>query len=689
MSGNEMTILPDMIRNVGVMAHVDAGKTTLTERVLFNTGAVSIMGEVDDGTAVTDFMAEEQLRGISIVAASTWCTWRGRAISLIDTPGHVDFTVEVERTLRVVDGAVVVISSVEGVQAQTEAVWRQADAYSLPRLCFVNKMDRPGADLGHVIEQIRARLHPRAVAVQLPVDLGLRGIGVVDLVGLVVHVWDGRPGVGSSLPIDVLSQVAREQCAAGRAALIDAMADVDDAVVEAFVEGGDVNSATLLGALRAATSRGDVVPVMCGSASKNFGVDLLLDGIVDYLPYPFESSASDVKEQALGPDAPLRSFVFKVQDHHDVGRLAFIRLYSGSLRAGDAVHFAQSKRTDRVGAVGRVTGADWEPIGCAGAGEIVAVAGLLWQRSGETIGSRFDVEPLEAFVTAAPVMAAPLEAATDADAAVLREGLSLLIADDPTMRLSLEEDTGRMVLEGMGELHLAVAVAQVARTTGADVRIGRPTVRLREAIGLPASARESIKRVVAGRGESATVAVSIEAATPGMGIQVDVSAVASVLDSGLLSSLRAGVADAAYRGSIAGLPLLDVNVKVTECLTHAVDVSHLVVRDVAAASMAVAMRNAEPFVVEPVMRVEICVPMEYVGAVLNDLAARRGSVSSIETHPRWQAVDAMLPLAEMFDYSSDLRSLSHGRAAFSMHFERYSRVPATFRMDSVARTAKH
>ena len=689
MSGNEMTITPDMIRNVGVMAHVDAGKTTLTERVLFNAGAVSIMGEVDDGTTVTDFMAEEQLRGISIVAASTWCAWRGRAISLIDTPGHVDFTVEVERTLRVVDGAVVVISSVEGVQAQTEAVWRQADGYALPRLCFVNKMDRPGAELPRVIEQIRARLHPRPVAIQLPMDLGELGAGVVDLVKPCVHLWDGRVGVASSLPIDRLAPAARRLVEEGRAILIDALADFDDAVVEAFVEGEDVAAVTLAQALRAATARGDVVPVLCGSAAKNFGVNLLLDAIVDYLPCPFEGSTTDLGDFGGGSTAPLRSFVFKVQDHPDVGRLAFVRLYSGTLSAGDEVHFAQSGRSDRVEAVGRVIGIDWESTGHAGAGEIVAVAGLTWQRSGETMGSQADVEALEAFVAAAPVMSAPIEAATDADAAAFRDGLKHLIADDPTMRMGFDEDTGRLVLEGMGELHLAVAVAQVCRSTGADVRIGRPTVRLREAISGHAVARESIKRVVAGRGESATVAVSVGAAPAGCGLRIDDSAVAPHLDAGTLASLRAGIGDAALRGAVAGLPLLDIEVKVLECSTHAVDSSLGVVRDVAAAATSVAVRNAGPFLVEPIMRVEICVPMEYVGVVLNDLAARRGLVSAVETHPRWQAVDAMLPLAEMFDYPSDLRSVSHGRAVFSMHFERYARVPATFRMDSVARTAKH
>ena len=685
-------------RNIGVMAHIDAGKTTTTERVLFYTGITYKIGEVHDGTAVMDWMAQEQERGITITSAATTCMWREHRINVIDTPGHVDFTAEVERSLRVLDGAVAVFDAVGAVEPQSETVWRQADKYRVPRICFVNKMDRVGADFGRTLAQIRDKLQANPVAVQLPLGVEDGFAGVIDLVAMkAVRYRDeslGAESVIEDIPADRLEEVM-----AAREALIEKVCEVDDRLLDKYLRGQPIRAEDVIPVLRRRTIESvrnedaPFVPVLCGSAFKNKGVQPLIDAVVDYLPSPADIPAvtgtapdgGTALERPARDDAPFSALAFKIMTDPYVGQLAFIRVYSGVMASGAAIYNPRLGRRERIGRLLKMHANKREEIEQVCAGDIAAAVGLKTVATGDTICDRAHPIVLESMEFPTPVITLAIEPKTKADQEKLGQGLAKLTTEDPTFQVRTDDETGQVVVSGMGELHLEIIVDRLRREFGVSATVGRPQVAYRETLTRPAEAEGRHVKQTGGRGQYGHVKLRVVPGPAGGGFVFENRIFGGAIPKEFIASVEGGVREAVTTGILAGYPVEDVTVTLLDGSSHDVDSSEVAFKIAASAAFREAARLAAPVLLEPIMRVEVVVPEAHMGDIIADVNGRRGRVRSMEAHGGTQIVNARVPLAEMFGYATELRSRTQGRATYTMHFDRYDQVPQAVSEEIVAR----
>jgi elongation factor G len=700
-------------RNIGIMAHIDAGKTTTTERILYYTGKTHKMGEVHDGTAVMDFMVQEQERGITITSAATTCYWNETRINIIDTPGHVDFTEEVERSLRVLDGAIAILGSVEGVEPQTEAVWRQADKYRVPRIVFVNKMDRTGANYEACVEQLRSKLHANPIPIQLPLGAEDNFQGVIDVLRQRALVWKGET-LGADYDEVEIPQEYQEKARQARERLVEALAEADDAVMAKYVHGEPVSQEDIEAALRRVTIAMKAVPVLCGAAFKNKGVQPLLDAVVNYLPSPLdippvEGSDPENADQQITRQAddnqPLSALVFKIMTDPYVGQLAFLRVYSGTLESGDTVYNPRRERRERVSRLLQMHANKREEITEAFAGDIAAAVGLKSVSTGDTICAEEASIVLEAMDFPAPVISVAIEPKTKADQDKLGNALAKLTQEDPTFKVNTDPDTGQTLISGMGELHLEILVDRMVREFNVTANVGRPQVAYRETILAGASAEGKYIRQTGGRGQYGHVFLRIEPLPhpdlnaiaeltgkksrnkfdPDLNLLFVDEIVSGVVPREFISPTYEGVREAMESGVLAGYEMTGVSVALYDGSYHEVDSSEMAFKIAGSLAFKEAVRRARPVLLEPVMKVEVVVPEEYMGDVLGDLTSRRGRVEGMEKRASTQIIRAHVPLAEMFGYATDLRSRTQGRASYTMHFHRYEQVPAPIAEEVVAR----
>ncbi len=676
-------------RNIGIMAHVDAGKTTTTERILFYTGVSRSLGEVDDGEAVMDWMEQEQERGITITSAATTCFWNGMSrrlpehrINLIDTPGHIDFTVEVQRSLRVLDGAVAVFCSVGGVESQTETVWRQANKYGVPRIAFVNKMDRPGADFYRVLEQIGSRLDAKPVALQLPIGSEDAFEGVVDLVTMKAIRWDEKT-LGMRVIEGEIPAALAERAAEYRAKVVEAAADADERLLEKFLEQGSLSVDEIRAGLRARCLAGDIVPALCGSAFRNKGVQALLDAVVFYLPAPSDRVAvkgvlPDGSESERSPSdkAPFAAFAFKIASDPVDGGLTFFRVYSGVLRSGDAVYVPQRDKTETVGRLVQMHANERSEIAEVRAGDIAAAVDLKDVTTGDSLTDPKSPITLEVIEFPEPVIAAALEPKTAADHGRLSGALAALVREDPTLRVRVDVDSGQTILSGMGELHLEIVVDRMQREFGVAAKLGRPQVAYRETIRRVVEQEGKFVRQGAGREQQAHVWLKLEPLPPGQGAEFVAAVAEHAVPAALVPAVERGVREQMASGVMAGYPVVDVRVTLFDGSHHASDSAPAAFEHAAAAAFKEGARKARPTLLEPIMNVEVVTPHAYMGDIGGDLSRRRGVLETIEDAPAGKIVRARVPLAEMFGYATALRSLSQGRATYSMEFAQYAEAPA-------------
>jgi elongation factor G len=669
-------------RNIGIIAHIDAGKTTTTERVLFYTGRTHRLGSVDDGTTVTDWMEQERERGITIVSAAVTATWNDHVINIIDTPGHIDFTAEVQRSLRVLDGGIVIFDAVQGVEPQSETVWRQANLYKVPRICFVNKMDRVGASFYRTVEMIRERLAANPIPVQIPIGIEAKFKGVIDLIDESMVVWTDELGdkpERSDIPHDM-----QEEAQEHRHAMIEAIAETDDQLTEKFIEGETLTSDELKAALRRAVLAGRATPVFCGSALRNKGVQLLLDGVVDYLPSPIEIDdvvgyKPDSDEEVSRPpsdDAPLSALVFKIVTDPYVGRLAYFRVYSGKLTKGSTAYNSTSQKRERVGRLLRMYADRREDIEEVTAGDIGAVLGMKETFTGDTLCDAANPIVLETISFPEPVILVAIEPKTAADQDRLSESLKKLSEEDPTFRVGVDENTGQTLISGMGELHLEVLLDRMQREFKVQANIGRPRVAFRESIRseVPEVEQRYVKQT-GGRGQFAHVVISLKPGEPGTGIQFEDKIRGGVIPKEYIPAVEKGVREAAEAGVLAGYPVIDVDVNLIDGSFHEVDSSELAFKVAGSLAFKEGIQRGKPVLLEPMMEIEVVVPEVHTGDITGDLSARRANIEGIEARPGgFQAVRAMTPLAEMFGYATDLRSMTQGRGAFTMEFHHYAEV---------------
>jgi len=685
----------DRVRNIGIMAHIDAGKTTTTERILYYTGRTYKMGEVHEGAAVMDWMVQEQERGITITSAATTAFWRDFRVNIIDTPGHVDFTVEVERSLRVLDGAVAVFDSVAGVEPQSETVWRQADRYGVPRIAFMNKMDRVGADFFQSVQSMVDRLGARPVPVHLPIGQEEHFRGVVDLIEMRGLVWADALGAQVDT-IDIPAELA-EQAAEYHHQLIDAVADHDDELTETYLEDeGAVTPDMLRRALRAATLDMSVVPVLCGTAFKNKGIQPLLDAIVDFLPSPLDvppihgidpRTEHDLSRRP-STDEPLAALAFKVMTDPYVGKLTYVRVYSGRVAPGAKVLNTTTGKTERVGRILQMHANHREERDEIGAGEIAALVGLKQTTTGDTLA--IDTAPirLEAMTFPDPVISVAIEPKTKADQDKLATALQRLSEEDPTFRVRTDEETGQTLIAGMGELHLEIIVDRLLREFSVDANVGRPQVAYRETAGKHVEKIEGrFVRQTGGRGQFGHAIIDLEPAEPGAGYEFIDKIVGGRVPREYIPAVDLGIQEAMESGVLAGYPVVDIRVTLVDGSYHDVDSSEMAFKVAGSMAFKAAMQRAKPKLLEPVMAVEVVTPDDYLGDVIGDLNSRRGHVLGLEPRGNAQVVTARVPLATMFGYATDLRSTTQGRATFTMQFDRYEEVPQSIAGEIVAAQA--
>ncbi|HJQ99005.1 MAG TPA: elongation factor G [Candidatus Polarisedimenticolaceae bacterium] len=680
------------MRNIGIMAHIDAGKTTTTERILFYTGITHKLGEVHDGTATMDWMVQEQERGITITSAATTCFWDDHRINIIDTPGHVDFTAEVERSLRVLDGAVAVFCAVGGVEPQSETVWRQADKYRVPRIAFVNKMDRVGADFGRVLDMMRTRLHARPLPVFLPLGAEESFRGVVDVVALRAIVWDDDEH-GTSFRVVEIPEELKDAARAAHDRVVEAACEVDDALLETFLSGGSITPDALHAALRRGTCGMRFVPVVAGSAFRNKGVQPLLDAIVRYLPSPSDIHATEGSDPVTGEPvertaddaAPFSGLVFKIMTDPFVGHLAFVRVYSGRLESGGHVYNPAKRQTTRVGRLLRMHANKREEIDAVGAGDIAALVGLKNAGTGDTICDERHPILLERMEFPEPVIRLAIEPKTKADQEKLATALGKLMQEDPTFKVHADPETGQTLIAGMGELHLEILVDRLQREFGVHASVGKPQVSYRETIRGEASAEGRFIRQTGGRGQYGHVKIKLEPAGQDRGFVFENAVVGGAIPKEFLPACEAGLSEAMECGILAGYPMRDVKVILYDGSFHEVDSSEMAFKIAASLAFKEACRKAGMVLLEPVMRVEVTVPEEFLGEVLGDLNARRGRVVALESRPGLSVLQSLVPLAQLFGYATDLRSRTQGRGNYSMHFARYEDVPKALAEEVVAR----
>jgi elongation factor G len=669
------------IRNIGIIAHIDAGKTTVTERVLYYTGLTHRLGSVDEGTTVTDFLPQERERGITIQSAAITCTWRDHQINLIDTPGHIDFTAEVQRSLRVLDGGVVVFDGVAGVEPQSETVWRQADRYGVPRICFVNKMDRTGADYWRTLSSIRKRLGANPVAVQVPIGAEADFCGVVDLIEEKAIVYCGEdhtdPAI-TEVPDTLQAEVVRR-----REEMIEKLAELDDHLAERYLAGEELPTELLRSALREATLSGKAIPVLCGTALRNKGVQMLLDAVVDYLPSPLDLPPISGKNPDTGasiacptdPDAPASALVFKISTDPYMGRLAYFRVYSGTVRRGEMLLNATNGQRERIGRLVRMHADRREEVDEIPAGDIGAVLGLKATTTGETLCAETRPVVLERITFPAPVIELAVEPRTRADQDKLSAALHRLAEEDPTFQVRKDERLDQTLLAGMGELHLDVLLDRLRREFGVDTKVGRPHVAYYETITSSARAEGRLIKQTGGHGQFAVVELAVEPLPPGSGLVFENKVVGGAVPREFIPAVEAGVRDGMARGVLAEHPIVDVKVTLVDGKAHEVDSSERAFRTAASMALRKAIAQADPIVLEPIMHLEVVVPEEYTGDVIGDLSARTASITGIESrNGSGQSIEADVPLASMFGYATALRSRTQGRGTFVMEFERYAPI---------------
>jgi elongation factor G len=685
------TVPIEKMRNIGIMAHIDAGKTTTTERVLYYTGRTHKIGEVHEGTAIMDWMEQEQERGITITSAATTCQWRDITINIIDTPGHVDFTAEVERSLRVLDGAVAVFDAVAGVQPQSETVWRQADKYGVPRICFINKMDRVGADFYHAIDTIIDRLKCRPVAIQIPVGAEDQFKGVVDLVTMKARIWRdetlGAKFDDVDIPADLL-----EKAKSYREQMIEAIAESDDHLFAKFVEGSPIAEKEIMDGIRKATIAQKIFPVICGSSFKNKGVQNLLDSVVDYLPSPVDippvqgvkpDDPEATEELPATDDAPFSALVFKIMTDPFVGQLAFIRVYSGRLGAGEFVFNVAKNRKERVGRLVKMHANKREDIQEILAGDICAAV-LKNVSTGDTICEEKHPILLENIDFPEPVIQLAIEPKTKADQEKLGMAIQKLVQEDPTLRVNTDPDTGQTILAGMGELHLEIIVDRMQREFNVGANVGKPQVAYRETIRAKAEYDYTHRKQTGGSGQYARTRLTVEP-NPGKGFEFDNAIKGGSVPKEFIPAVEKGVRESLEGGILAGYPMVDVKVELIDGAYHEVDSSEMAFKICSSICFKDACKKAKPVLLEPVMRVEVVVPEEYMGTVNGDLNSRRGRLEGTEIRGTTQLIKAMVPLSEMFGYATELRSRTQGRGSFTMHFGQYEEVPKNLSEEIVAK----
>ncbi len=697
MTVTETHVALSRVRNIGIMAHIDAGKTTTTERILYYTGRTHKMGEVHEGAATMDWMAQEQERGITITSAATTAFWRDHRVNIIDTPGHVDFTVEVERSLRVLDGAIAIFDSVAGVQPQSETVWRQADKYGVPRVAFINKMDRTGADFFKAVESMRDRLGAVPVPVQLPIGAEEHHRGVVDLVEMRSVTW--VDDLGTKMETREIPAELVEQAHEYQHQLIDAIAEFDDELTETYLEDEEaVTPDQIRRALRSGTLQSRITPVLLGSAFKNKGVQPLLDAVVDYLPSPLDvppvhgrdpRTEHELSRRAAA-DEPFAALAFKVMSDPYVGKLTYFRVYSGTLRSGDRVLNTTTGRTERISRILQMHANHREERDEISAGEIAAAVGLKTTTTGDTLA--IDTAPivLESMEFPDPVISVAVEPKTKSDQDKLSQGLRRLAEEDPTFRVRTDEETGQTLIAGMGELHLEIIVDRLKREFKVDANIGRPQVAYRETIGQPVrSVAGKFVRQTGGRGQYGHAVINMEPTPPGEGYEFVDRIVGGKVPKEYIPSIDLGIQEAMESGVLAGYPVVDVRVELVEGSYHEVDSSEMAFKVAGSMAFKEAMKRAKPKLLEPMMAVEVVTPEDYLGDVMGNLNARRGRVEHLEPSGNAQSIKAMVPLAEMFGYATDLRSMTQGRATFTMQFAHYEEVPATIAETIVASGSSH
>ncbi len=669
-----------LVRNIGIIAHIDAGKTTTTERVLFYTGRTARMGNVDDGTTVTDWMEQERERGITIQSAAVTCFWRGHQINLIDTPGHIDFTAEVQRSLRVLDGGVVIFDGVAGVQPQSETVWRQANRYHVPRICYVNKMDRVGADFDRTLAMIRERLQAHPVPVQMPLGAQDAFSGEIDLLCMqsITYVDD----LGSEMVYGSIPEPLLQEATARREALLEALAEIDDDLAEKYLEGETISVEMLQAVLRRATINNQLVPVLCGSSLHNKGVQALLDAVVDYLPSPLDVPAIEGENPKNGEmvacpvtsSAPLAALIFKVQTDPYMGRLAYFRVYSGVVKSGEMVFNVSKGQRERIGRLVRMYADRREDMQEVVAGDIGAVLGLKASFTGDTLCAQGQQVLLEPITFPAPVISVAIEPRTDADQAKLTTALDRLAEEDPTFQIRNDENTGQTLIWGMGELHLEVLVDRMFREFGVKASVGKPRVAYRESITRPAQGEGKFIRQTGGRGQYGHVVLEVEPNQRGQGFEFAVQVSSAIIPSAYHRAIELGVKEALDSGPLAGYPLIDVKATVVGGSYHEVDSSTIAFQIAGSMALKDGVQKAAPILLEPVMKVEVVTPETYLGDVLGDLSARGAQILGMDSVIGGQTIDAIVPLAEMFGYATILRSMTQGRGTFTMEFDHYEPV---------------
>ena len=681
------------LRNIGIMAHIDAGKTTTTERILFYTGVTHKIGETHEGESTMDWMEQEKERGITITSAATHCQWKGKTINIIDTPGHVDFTIEVERSLRVLDGAVAVFDGVNGVEPQSETVWRQANAYNVPRICFINKMDRIGADFFRSVQTIRDRLKANPVILQLPIGHEDEFRGVVDLIKGKAIMFD-KESKGADFWEEEIPADLQDMYEEKRLEMMEAVAEQDEAMMEKYLEEGTLSEEDIHYCIRKATIAQDIVPVVCGTAFRNVGVQLLLDAIVTYLPSPLDiaemkGTLMRTEEEVTCPNddkAPMAGLIFKLAADPYIGHLSFFRIYSGFVEPGMSVLNSKTGKTERIGRIVRMHSNKREEIKWAGAGDIVALVGLKNVGTGDTLCDSAKPVVLESLNIPDPVIQVAIEPKTKADRDALSAALNKLAKEDPSFRVTSDEETGQTLIAGMGELHLDIIVDRLTREFNVNANVGKPQVAYRETITKPSKSDTKYAKQSGGRGQYGHAVIEIEP-NPGNGYEFVNSITGGVIPKEYIPAIDKGMQDALKSGVLAGFPAVDVKVNLVFGSYHEVDSSEQAFY--VAGSMAIkdAMRKASPVLLEPIMSVEVVTPEEYLGDVMGDLNGRRGKVQGMEPRAGAQVISCHVPLSEMFGYATDLRSRSQGRATFSMQFDHYEKVPTSISEELIAKKA--
>jgi len=670
------------VRNIGIMAHIDAGKTTTTERILFYTGKLHRLGEVHDGAATMDWMEQEKERGITITSAATTCFWDDHQINIIDTPGHVDFTVEVERSLRVLDGAVALFCAVGGVEPQSETVWRQADKYNVPRLAFINKMDRTGADFYHAVEMMRERLGANAIPINLPIGEGDIFTGVIDLITFKARMFHDETFGATFDDIEIPDDL-KEIATKYRTEMLEAVSDVDDTLLEKYLEGKEITEKEIKRVLRVATIGLKIVPVLCGSAFKNKGVQRLLDSVVDYLPSPLDFveveahhvGMNDIIKRKIDADEKFIALAFKIMTDPFVGKLTFFRVYSGTLKAGSYIYNSVSGKKERISRLLQMHANHREEINEVVAGDIAAAVGLKFTKTGDTLCTEDDAVMMEKIIFPEPVIQIAIEPKTKADQDKLSESLVKLSDEDPTFRIKVDDETGQTLISGMGELHLEILVDRMRREFKVEANVGKPQVAYRETITQTVQAEGRFIKQSGGRGKFGHVWIELGPNEPGKGFEFENGIVGGVVPKEYIPAVSAGIRDALKNGVIAGFPVVDVKAKLYDGSYHDVDSDELSFKVAGSMAFKAGAKKAKPVLLEPIMDVEVVTPEEYLGDVMGDLNSRRGKIEGFSARKDAQVIKATVPLSEMFGYATVLRSMTQGRAIYTMQFLHYHEVP--------------